>query len=68
MVTIICGANSQDVDFAGRTVGEAETYLRQSLNIPAGARTILNATNVGSDHKLADNDRLEFLRESGRKG
>ena len=67
-IQVQCGANSQDVDFAGRTVAEAKDFLRQSLNIPEGARQLVTGQTVADDYVLRDGERLEFMRESGRKG
>lgn len=67
-VRVVCGANSQNVEFAGKTVGEVRGYLAQTLNIPTGAQSLVTGHAVGDDHVLADGEQVEFVRESGRKG
>lgn len=67
-IRVVCGANAQQVEFAGRTVADTREYLQQSLNIPADARVLVTGRAVADDYVVQDGEQVEFVRESGRKG
>ena len=48
-IRVVCGANSQELDFAGRSVSDTREYLRQSLNIPREARVLVTGRAVGAN-------------------
>jgi len=69
-ITVICGANSQTLpaNYAGRTLGEVATQLREALNVPNDARMMVGGGNVENTYRLKAGDRVEFIRPTGRKG
>ncbi len=67
-VRVLCGANAQNVDMSGKSVADVRGFMQQTLNIPAGAEALVTGRRVGDDYVLQENEQLEFVRESGRKG
>jgi len=69
MVTITCGVNSlPTAKVIGSSVGEVRRSYREQLNIPAGARAIVNGRPGNDDTTLKSGDELEFVKETGEKG
>lgn len=69
MVTLMCGVNSLPTDKAvGLSIGDIRRKYKDQLNIPAGARAILDGKPVSDDVVVRDNQELEFVKETGEKG
>lgn len=68
MVTVRSGANSADVEFAGKTVGQARQELAEALNISADARATLGGKAVDDDYTLRNGDSLVFTKQTAEKG
>jgi hypothetical protein len=62
------GANDIDMAVAGFSVSKIKRAVAQTLNIPSDAIAFVNGEKVSEDYILQGKDRLEFLKESGRKG
>lgn len=67
-VRVVSGASSQNVDLAGKTVGDVRAFMAQALNIADGAQALVTGHSVGDDHVVAEGDQIEFVREAGEKG
>jgi hypothetical protein len=67
MARVVCGANEQAMD-AGQTVAQARENFKEILNIPDGAKAIVNGDEVGEDYTLNEGDSLEFIKSAGGKG
>lgn len=67
MARVVCGANEQAMD-AGQTVAQARENFKEILNIPDGAKAIVNGDEVGEDYILNEGDSLEFIKSAGGKG
>jgi len=68
MVTVIAGANQNDLALAGSTVGSVRAQFGHPLNIPAGAQAAVNGVAVADDYVLDDGDRLVFQPRTAEKG
>ena len=69
MVTIACGVNSLPTDrVIGMTVGDIRRKYRDQLNIPQGARAILDGRQADDSSTVRDGQELEFVKETGEKG
>ncbi|NUQ35408.1 MAG: hypothetical protein HUU29_10765 [Planctomycetaceae bacterium] len=71
MARIICGTNElDDARWDGKTIAEIRRECKSFLNIPDGARVLLNDDEfVGTeDRALGSDDELEFVKASGEKG
>lgn len=68
VVQVHCGANVECM-VAGKTVSQARAELGELLNIPKSDQLCLvNGDQVAQDYVLQPNDRLEFVKGSGRNG
>ncbi len=67
-VRIIAGADVQDLDLVGRTVGEARGVAQLIFGINPAARALLDGREVGEGHVLGASESLEFTKHAGRKG
>lgn len=67
-VRIEHGANDIEMAVAGFPVSKVKRAVAQTLNIPEDAIAFVNGQQVDETHILQQADRLEFLKESGRKG
>ena len=67
-VRVVSGASAQNVDMAGKTIGEIRSFMTQALNIGSGAQALVTGHSVGDDHVVAEGDQVEFVREAGEKG
>ena len=68
-VSVECGVNSAQGEYAGRTVGDVRTMLRQALNIDPTARVVVNGNrNYVADYELSNGDIVEFIKAAGEKG
>ena len=68
MVTVISGANSNELQLAGQTVGQVRTAFAGALNIAASAVATINGERADADHTLEDGDELRFSKEVAQKG
>ena len=69
MVKIMCGINSYPTEkVIGMSVSEVQKRFRDSLNIPQGARALINGRQVTGDAIVEDGVELEFVKETGEKG
>lgn len=69
MVKIMCGINSYPTDkVAGMRVSDVQEKFRDVLNIPRGARALINGRQVSGDSLVEDGVELEFVKETGEKG
>jgi hypothetical protein len=69
MVTITCGVNQLPTDrVVNLSIGDIRRKYRDQLNIPQGARAVLNGRQSGDDVQVKDGDELEFVKETGEKG
>ena len=59
-------AESKECDFAGRTVQELRQAYEHVLGIPQDAAVLVNGKDADPDYKLADGDKVEFIK-SGPK-
>ena len=69
MVKIMCGINSYPTEkVVGMRVSDVQTKYRDMLNIPAGARALINGRSATGDTVIEDGVELEFVKETGEKG
>ena len=69
IIKVTCGANTEEYgNIEGKSVGEVRRTLRDILNIPEGARALVNGETVEDNYKLALGDSLEFVKPAGQKG
>ena len=62
------GANDIDMAVAGFPVNKIKNAVAQILSIPDDAIAFVDGEQVENDYVLKAGQRLEFLKESGRKG
>jgi hypothetical protein len=62
------GANDMDMPVAGFSVAKVKRAVAETLNVANDAQAFVNGEKVDSDYILKESDRLEFLKEAGRKG
>ena len=67
-IHISCGANSSKYDVAGKTVAQVEALLKDIMNVPSLASSIVNGTSVTGNYVLQSGDALEFIKPAGTKG
>ncbi|MGD2071995.1 MAG: Rho termination factor N-terminal domain-containing protein [Candidatus Thorarchaeota archaeon] len=67
-IEVSCGANTGNFPVVGRTVGEVAEYLREVLNVTRMSTGLVDGKEVGNDYVLKEEDRLEFLKPTGKKG
>lgn len=67
-VIVVCGANTQVLQMAGSTVGDARRRLADVMNIPPSAQALITGNAVPDDYMLREGERLEFVRPAGVKG
>jgi hypothetical protein len=73
VVTVVCGANEvSEASLVGKSIAFARKATKDALNIPRGAKAILDGTEIERKDegrvKLEPMSRLEFIKEDGRKG
>jgi len=68
MIKVVCGANSQEVEVAGKSIGEVRKLLGETLNIPKDAKPVISGDNVSDNYVIKPGDTLEFIKPSGEKG
>ncbi len=69
MVTVVSGANSNDLEgLAGQTVGAVRAALASLFNIASDAVATLNGNRASNDQILAEGDELTFSRQVAQKG
>lgn len=68
MVTVITGANEQELPLGGRTVGFARQQLAPIFNIAGDAVPTVNGLSATNDTVLSDGDELQFARAAAEKG
>ncbi len=69
IIKVTCGANSEEYgNIEGKTVGEVRKTLRDILNIPDGARALVQGEEVDDSYVLEVGDSLEFVKPAGQKG
>jgi len=67
-VRVIAGADVQDMDLAGRTVGDARTVAQALFGIAADAVALIDGQRVDDAQRLGEGQLLEFVKHAGRKG
>jgi hypothetical protein len=67
-VRVITGADVQDLDLGGRTVGEARTVAEAVFGINEGAVALVDGQAAGEEQVLVPGQMLEFVKYSGQKG
>jgi sulfur carrier protein ThiS len=67
-VTVVCGANEQQLDVAGSTVADLTSQLEDVMNIPSPHQTIVGGQTVNDEYVLQSGDRLEIVKPAGSKG
>lgn len=67
-IQVTYGANSQEVDVVGKTVGQIREGMAEALNVPKDATALISGEPVVNDYALQQGDRVEFVRASGEKG
>ncbi len=68
-VTVISGANENELNLAGQSVSQVRSAFGQALGIEAGARATVNGRNADDATILNEGDELAFtpgLAEKGR--
>jgi hypothetical protein len=68
LVRLTAGADVQDLDLAGRTVGEGRAVAQAIFGIHADAQALVDGRDAGEEQVLAPGQRLEFTKRAGRKG
>jgi hypothetical protein len=68
MVKVSSGANTQDMELAGKTIAEVKQELKDVLNISDDANAVISGDNVETTYVLQNGDVLEFIKKSGDKG
>jgi len=67
-VHVSSGASSQDFNIAGMDVGSARQQLSAAMTIGREAEARVNGAAVPGSYVLKNNDSLEFVKKSGKKG
>lgn len=67
-VKVIHGANDDVFEVVGVSVASVQASLVDAFNIPDDAVSFVDGEEVGRDHRLQDDDTLEFRVCWGRKG
>lgn len=67
-VRIIAGADVQDLDLAGRTVGEARVVAQALFGTNAAAVALVDGVEVDEQRLLRTGEQLEFVKYAGNKG
>ena len=67
-VQVIHGANNGEFPLDGGTVLQVARQLKDVFNIPVDASASANGFEVDGSHIVKAGDRLEFVKEHGRKG
>jgi len=67
-VTVISGANSNELNLDGLAVGQVRSQYGDALGIAPSAVATINGERVDADHTLEDGDELRFTKETGKKG
>lgn len=68
MISVSCGAASNNYPVVGRSVGFVKATYREILNIDDAAEGIVNGASVRDSYVLRSGDILEFVRKAGTKG
>ena len=68
MVTLISGANEQQLPLEGRTVQAVRDAFSDIFNIPAGAVATVDGEAVDGDYELEAGETLRFSNELAEKG
>lgn len=68
MTTVTCGANSQEVEGTGKTIGDIRRNYTDVLNIPPDAQALVNGEEATDDHIIGGDEAIEFVKASGQKG
>lgn len=68
MVTVISGANSNELQLDGQTVGQVRSQFGEALNIADSAVATVNGERADSDRTLEAGDTLSFQKEVAKKG
>jgi hypothetical protein len=68
-IHVSCGASSGNFNVIGKTVGQVAEFLKEVLNIGSNIpRALACGKEVGLNYVIQENDNLEYLKTSGRKG
>lgn len=67
MNQITHGANSTCFDLVGHTVADVRTSFRDVLSVCDGTSAYLGGSRISDCYLLRPGDRIEFMREHGRK-
>lgn len=68
-VTVTCGANTQEIEnIVGRKVNEVRKSHAETFNIPEGADAMVAGKKAKESYRLKAGDKLEFVKQSGKKG
>jgi hypothetical protein len=67
-VTVVCGANEQEMDVDGLTVREITSQLEDIMNIPIPHHVFLGGQTVTDDCVIHAGDRIEIVKPAGNKG
>ena len=67
-VRVIAGADVQDMDLAGRTVGEARAVAQAIFGINDEARALIDGHEAQEDQLLHAGQIIEFVKHAGQKG
>ena len=67
-IRIVHGANEGRYDLEGKSVGSVAKSLQQAFNIPHDAVALVNGQKTTFDYILSEDESVEFIKESGRKG
>lgn len=63
------GANDCDISIEkGDTVGDIFDMFKDNFSIPNDSVPYVNDEKVTKSHKLTEGEKLEFKKETGRKG
>lgn len=68
VVNVVCGPHEIDVRLAGFSVEEIQFSLRDMLNVDMAADAYIGGRLASPSYRLRQGDRVEFMKEWGRKG
>jgi hypothetical protein len=67
-VTVIWGANMDELPAAGLTIDELRSQLGSAYNIAPDAEVNVNGVTARGDTRVRSGDSVEFVRAAGEKG
>jgi hypothetical protein len=68
-VTVLYGANQHTFDNVphGTTVESLTAQVKDMLNVPTDATMFIGGQQVGRDYVLRSGDRVEYIKQAGKK-